>query len=307
MSNVIKSAGGGKVRGHYRLEVREAGTNKLKDVKEFDNLIVDRLLNLYSGQFGAQSQYITVGTSTATPDPTAVNMPGQIAYKEVSSSVVIQNPTAPDYVSGRRFGTRFNAGAINNTITSVGTINNGNNTLCSWALILDDNGNPTSVTVGANEYLDVYYEMYYYPDLSETTGTFTLEGNTYQYVAKPYAITNHVLGGYSGIYDCWAAIYDSSAKVEELTYTYDGTASKQCTWLTADPPNPRKATYELGLTEGNFSDNLIGGARISTVSASNYNPIRHNCRFVFTPAIPKDNTCSLKFTFALPTFRRYNE
>lgn len=305
MSNVIQAPSAGRVKGHYRLEVREVGTNNLKQVREFDNLITDHLLKLYSGQYSSTNIFIVVGTGTTTPYPEATDMGNQIAYKQFKYSEVICNPTAPDYVSGRRLGARFNAGDINNTITEVGMTNQGNNKLCTWALITDDNGNLSPVTVGANEYLDVYYELYYYPDLTETTGSFVLDGTTYQYVAKPYAITNHVLHGISGIYSVWAAIYDSSAKVEDITYAYDGTVGKQCSWSSPENTDPRTVTYKLELNEGNFSDNLIGGARISTIGYSTNWSISTNTRFVFTPAIPKDNTCTLQFTFALPTFRRY--
>ena len=311
MNNVIQAPSAGSVKGHYRLEVRDARTNNLKQVREFDNLVTDRLLKVYSGLYGASNMNFAIGNGNITPYPESNGIGNQISWKRFETSMIIQNPTAPDYVSARRLGTRFNAGfnsgASNNTITEVGIINDGNGLLCSWALITDDNGNPTPITVGTNEYLDVYYEMYYYPDLTETTGTFELDGTTYQYVAKPFDITTHSVRGLSGIHDIWSSVYDSSAIVEDLTYNYYGTVHKACTWTSPEGTDPRTVTYKLELNEGNFADNLIGGTRISTNYSDGHQrwPICTNTRFVFTPAIPKDNTCTLQFTFALPTFRRY--
>ena len=311
MTSIIKSLNSGRVKGHYRLEVRKVGTNNLKKVREFDNLITDHLLKVYSGKIDVIDMYFVVGTGTTPHKYTDLDLGNQIAYSKANSnSTIVINPTAPDYISARRFSTRFNTGAINNTITEVGITNSGNSRLCSASLILDDKGNPTSITIGADEYLDIFYELYYYPNLEETTGSFELDGNTYQYIAKPYKMNSNAVNGVSSIYNVVASIYDKNAKVEGLEYTYNGLSQKDCTWLSVDE-NPRKVTYTLELNEGNLTDNLIGGVSLYTYSYSSdgygKSNITHNTRFIFTPAIPKDNTCSFKFTFELPTFSRYSE
>ena len=85
---------------------------------------------------------------------------------------------------------RFGQGVAAGNISEVG-LGWGNSNLWNRALIKDANGNPTTITVLSDEYLDVVSEIRDYPTLS-SSGSFNLLDktgaiiNTYTVLGSPY-------------------------------------------------------------------------------------------------------------------------
>jgi len=61
-------------------------------------------------------------------------------------------------------------------------------------LILDAEGSPTTISVGADQFLDVTYEFRFYPKTTDDTGTVTLTGSvggTYDYIFRSSSVTSN--------------------------------------------------------------------------------------------------------------------
>lgn len=303
-----------RVKGHYKIKKYNAVTNELKSVHEFDNLIVNVGLDAFAGaKFERQSATFkfAVGAGTSVPAVTNTSLDNEIARSDKFQFKSSGNPVAPDYISKVNGTARFNAGVINNTITEVGVYTSntyGYNTypLFSRALILDNNSNPTNLTVLENEYLDCTYELTYYPILEETTGTVELNGVTYSYVNKPFRVGEQAIINHPGNIADNAGHYikvwpletnEVSAITDSINYANVGTIA----WKGAyeDGTYKRRYTYLLDLNEGNFTTG-IGSICIQDQALV----IVHN-KITFTPKIPKDNTCTMLFEFETLQLARY--
>ena len=175
----------------------------------------------------------------------------------------------------------------------------------SRSLILDNNGNPTSVTVADNEYLDVTYDLYFYPKTFETTGTFELEGITYEYLNRTIEIQSVSLhnssNGYSFADNQWfLRTYSDNTPSnfdDKVTGSYISNFSYEGDYI----PNTfkRKVSFTLDLNQGNF-DGGLG----SIIIRSAY-MVRYLSKITFNPKLPKDNTCRMKFVFESPQLAEY--
>jgi hypothetical protein len=205
-SNTIELATLG-VAGKYRAEIRKARTGKLRyDTGWFDNIITDRGLvewwNLpHFGSFdnGNIAAWCAVGTGNTTPQTTDVQLAayrasaygtggtgGGTGYPSPNAQGYVAQvsvPGQPDYVPPywyARYIYLFGTGAAAGNLTEVGVYPGGANAaadLFSRALILDDNGNPTAITVLSDEILTVTWELRWYLDVTDHAFSFNLNGS----------------------------------------------------------------------------------------------------------------------------------
>ncbi len=95
---------------------------------------------------------------------------------------------------------RFAEGAAQGNLSEVGVgwdVIDGPY-LITRALIVDGSDNPTTATVLSDEWLDVTYQLRYYPPLEDVEGTVTLNGTVYDTLTRASAV-NAVLGDNIGI------------------------------------------------------------------------------------------------------------
>ena len=189
--------------GHFGLYVYKAGTRNLQRVREFDNLITNAGLNSFGQPLGNNLGRCWVGTGTSMPSihDTALSQP--LAWQNM-----------PNYMSGPNYGqknwnggatenytshslliVRFGVGKTTGNLTEVGLSTQaqpGDNGWALWcrARILDDSGNPTSLTVLDNEYLEVRYTLNCHPYLGDVPFTFEIDGEVYQATARMAGVQN---------------------------------------------------------------------------------------------------------------------
>ena len=181
-----------KLSGHFRLEVRNAYTHQLTKVREFDNLITNNGLDAYGLGYDYTLGRCWIGKSTKAPSVSDARLGAAIAYTDGASNInqcKMIAPTAPNWITSSKTNYRFAAGEATGDITEVGisTRNDpGNDKYALWsrALILDNRGYPTSLTVLEDEYLDVYYTLNLHPNLEDTAFSFNLGGETYNCVSR---------------------------------------------------------------------------------------------------------------------------
>lgn len=194
-----------KIGGLYKLEAVNARTGKKRLLADwFPNLItnigMDHLGPGTTATYTPDSFiacYVGSGSTPPTVNNTA--MESHVATFNSGAYYLTLNPskgvnsTTP-YYRYRRGTYRFPEGTAAGNLSEVGmgwsATHSGN--LFSRALILDSYGNPTTITVLSDEYLDVTYEFRAYPNESDVTGSVTLTGNiggTYDWTIRPGYIT----------------------------------------------------------------------------------------------------------------------
>lgn len=142
--------------------------------------------------------FCQVGTSEVAPDPAQSSLQGWVAGTgtQHGTSVTGAQATAPFYGWKQKIF-RFPDDAIvsNQNLNEVGVGwhagGPGNeDTLLSRALIVDINGDHITPQWKVGEYLDVTYELRYYPPLVDVTGNVQIAGLGYDYILRALAVTS---------------------------------------------------------------------------------------------------------------------
>jgi len=302
-----------EAQGFYtlRLGTLDADGNEVdcyEPVPTFPNLITNGGLERM-GDNGDWLSRTYVGSGSAVPNFNDSAMNNFVASTGAQQSSVKGAQSSEPYFTWIRITRRFSAGQAAGNLSEVGI--GWLNGLFSRALIVDADGNPTTITVGADQFLDVTYEFRFYPKTTDDTGTFTLAGNlggTYDYVLRPSNVTsnNSVLGWYlsaGGTSMDWLGATSAGRKVYSgaigsITETPSG-SSIYATNLTASAyeasSHTRKVTMTLGLDAGNFETGIKSAFFILGIGAF---------QAEFTPAILKTNERLLNLEFSHSWGRR---
>jgi len=192
-----------EVEGFYtlRLGTIDAEGNEVdcyEPVPTFLNLITNGGLE----RMGNNSDWLLwtyVGSGSAAPNFNDSAMNNLVASTTTTQSSVDGSQSTAPYFTWVRNTRRFSAGQAAANLSEVGT--GWADALFSRALIVDADGNPTTITVGAEQFLDVTYEFRFHPKTTDDTGAFTLTGSiggTYDYTFRASSVTSN-----SGL-DGWA-------------------------------------------------------------------------------------------------------
>lgn len=172
MTNENELEGGVGVRGEYTFIVRNADGSE-KSVIKTKNLItnygLNKLFTELSSDLGGVN-YCQLGSGTTEPSFTDLNLTNKLVSKYGAAAVTnyFCSNVAP-YYSRTTVKFSFSPGQATGMFTEVGLAATETNTLFSHALIKNGNGDLVTLTVLADEYLDVYYDFYwYYPDTALT-------------------------------------------------------------------------------------------------------------------------------------------
>jgi hypothetical protein len=166
---------GFNVDGKYKLVVRKADGSIKEETDWFDNLITGAGINWLFTATTYSAWRGVAGAGNATPvlsDTTLQSYLGACTTKFADSGTY-QATTAPYWVR-RTITFRGALGAVVGNVSEVGVAMSGSptasTTLFSRALVVDSNGNPTSVAVAADEQLDIVWQFTVY--MSPSSGTF---------------------------------------------------------------------------------------------------------------------------------------
>lgn len=246
--------------------------------------------------------WCSVGSGNTTPAFTDSSLVSRItttltiAVADVSGV----NSVSPYYCYYRRTY-QFAAGTAAGNLSEVGVgwAPNGTN-LSARALIVDTNGNPTTITVLPTEILNVTYERRLsYATEADVTSNVTISGTTYTIIGRPAALPNN-LNNLSFVLRSGFA----------SSIVFDTTFSAQAIAAVSSPPNggtnpcaPTFGAYVAGSFTNTFSVSLdvnsgnYGGLASCFLGDSGY------YQFGFTPAIPKTNLNTLQLTFSFSLAR----
>lgn len=253
MGNKIEHKSG--MRGRYKFVVGKTAPEGVESVSyESDwvnNLITDLGLDLIATN-ESYMQVCAVGTGNAVPNVSDVQLDSfLVSTTSVTGRQQGVNSTEP-YAVWVRKTFRFNQGQAAGNISEVG-IGSSASQLFSRALVLDGGGNPTSITVLPDEWLDVVYELTLEIDTTDVTGQVTLGGNiggTYDFIFRPCLVTTLKSTTNTTSSRGWGFLSSSA--------TQDNTMSNRLTNWGSDSDGG-SFTSDIGPVTGQPSGNPIGG------------------------------------------------
>lgn len=227
-----------KVAGYYKLQViRPDGT--VRQSAEFPNLITNAGLDRM-----ATSTYLTVcqvGSGSAAPTFADTALAARIAGTQTVQSTDVGTTSSSPYYAWATRQFRFAAGVATGNIAEVGVGWGTTGSLFSRALVLDSGGSPTTITVLADEILDVTYQLRYYAPETDDTGDVTFTGNlagTYDWIFRAANVTDNTAA--------WGWRMDGDGT--PMNYRSSSTMFATNTDATAITGNPTGA--QIGSTAG---------------------------------------------------------
>ena len=302
-----------EAEGFYtlRLGTLDAAGNEVdcyEPVPTFPNLITNGGLE----RMGDNSDWLSrtyVGSGSAAPNFNDSAMNNFVAVTASTQANVSGSQSTAPYFTWIRTTRRFSAGQAAGNLSEVGV--GWVTALFSRALIVDADGNPTTITVGADQFLDVTYEFRFYPKTTDDTGSFTLTGNlggAYDYILRSSNVTSFSItsgwylaaGGTSmGQFDVNSTgrrVFDGA--IGSITESPSGSSSNadSLTALSYEANSlTRKATMSLGLDNGNFATGIKSAFFKGGIGSF---------QVEFTPAIMKTDERLLNLEFSHSWGRR---
>ena len=271
--------------------------------EDHKNLILDVGLNALGTTSVVSACKVGTGVTPVAVSQTDLATPLAITSTLQSSSTG-RNSTAPYYTWGRRTF-RFSQGTAAGNLTEVGVTYGGGSSLFSRALIVDSGGNPTTLTILSDEWLDVTYELRIYQDLVDKTFNITLLGVDHVVTVRPANVTTNPSGS-SYFFDhfiSWYYYYSQCSHYNGTIGTITGSpsgvgSSTGGTSYGAYSQNSlqRSIIYGVGLDDAN----LEGGIQSTIINT-------HKCSWQvgYVPAIAKDSFKTLTMNYTL-SWGRYD-
>lgn len=289
MKNSVGISSG--LAGRYRIvAVKPDGSERVL-AEWFKNLITDVGLDSIGNISITHISACVVGSGSTTPSNADSALVAQIASTTTINSAPSGSQASPPYYGWHQFTFRFSAGIAAGNLAEVG-IKCSNGNLFSRALILDGVGDPTTITVLSDEVLDVTYEIRVYPLLTDTTGTVSIGGDSYDYTARAAFVTagyltpqSYLPGGCGG--GSVSINTYSGAINAAITGGPAGTSGASTgNSLASYTPGSyhRDTTFTFGLNDSN-----VGGV-MSVFVPLGYGQVFGAVQIEYDPVIPKDNT-----------------
>lgn len=307
--NVINIGAG--ISGEYRLVVTKPDGTVSTDTGWFKNLIVNQGLDrIGNGGLNPIFNYCRVGTGNSTPAVTQTSLDAQIAASNaIGAATSNTNEGAPLYRTTLVNTCVFPQGSVIGNITEVGIgwATTGT-TLFSRALILDNLGFPTSITLVAIDQLTVYYRVRIVPPLTDFSGSVTISGTPYNYTSRVASVGSFGNIQYLFTYDYFSSpgtssTYAAGATLGAITAfgptgTQSGTAGSVSNGSYTNGNYYKDSNWSWSITQG-LATGGIQAIRFSW--GQTYQPFGFQVRFD-TP-IPKTNTNVLTLTMRFTWFR----
>lgn len=317
-----------QLAGQFTMRVRKVAYDTIvQEVGPFDNLITNQGLDrLYEGG----STYCFVGTNSSAPSVLNSQLGGYVnnTNTRISNSLTYGSQ-AEGYWAQRTVTWRFGQGGAAGNLSEVGIgwlissagglTEEQRHRVFSRALIVDSNNVPVTITVLADEYLEVTYSLRHYPYIgADVTRTLSIAGTTYEYTMRPSGLVDsntHVID-FQGDMDkneANTAFFNAyTGKAAETPPTLSAvTASSMLTPGPALAPGSvvrgtytpgsftKTHTITWGLSQGNGTWGIRGqyfgtGGNVSSPS------LKSRWQSTLDQPIPKDDTkvLSMKMSFS---------
>lgn len=156
-----------------------------------ENLILDAGLERLGTDGVWDRCYVGAGNTAPAAGQTALVSPVASTTNVTAIAGGTNTPTNTYCFARQTY--RFAAGVAAGNLSEVGV--GWATGLFSRALIKDEEGDPTTITVLSDEFLDVTYEARMYPVMTDQVFTVTINGTPYEFTARPVRFSgNHGSG-----------------------------------------------------------------------------------------------------------------
>lgn len=293
------------IEGWWKLEAMRPDGRRRLLADWFRNLITDAGLN-FIGTTGSWLNACQVGTGTNLPANGDTALQTFLAGTTNQTQVTNAAQGAPPYYGSSTLTYRFDQGDAAGNLTEIGIASaESGGTLFSRARILDGSGNPTSITVLADEFLDATYQIRIKPPLVDSTPTLNISGTDYDLVVRAANVTTAAswspAGGFgSGTVGGAYSAAARSGAIGAITTTPSGTNSAADSNTLAAYGNNnlyRESTATWGLTAANFGGSGILAVVWNLGNSGGGGGSMGQMQAGFTPGVPK--TSSDIFTLVL--------
>jgi len=287
--------------GEYRLVIKR-NEQIVQDTGWFKNLILNSGLDFLGTNepenvgLATGYQWCKVGTGSTAPAVTQTALVAQIAEANNFGPVVKTGPDSPNYIMQNTVFYQFEIGEIVATIAEIGVgWTSGVGSLFSRALILDESGNPSPITLTSIDQLQVYYRLNFVPFTTDFPGSFVIGTTTYNYTGRhamigafdPFVIPRS-FNGYLSL----ARAYGTDFELGPITGLPTGTSLGLSSSKTVG--SYTNGNYYLDITYTWEPDNGVGVGGIKgldfDMTGGNYFQIE------LVNPIPKTNTQRLTLT-----------
>jgi len=277
------------LKGIFNLKFTNVKTGQIREL-EFTNLILNSGLDRIA--IGGFIEGCVLGSASSTPVVTDTSITSILGSSTTlqAQGVGTANTSTPPYWCSYYWTYRFIEGVATGNISQVamafGTVSAGT-TLFSLALVKDSGGTPITITKLADEVLDVTYTLQLFCPSADVTGTISISGVNYDYVARP---------SYAAY---WAANYPINTYASVLAYPASSTLGTQLTLPSGSYADNATETFSA-YTAGTFyrdlaiywdlnMGNVSGGIRCIYIDAGSIWQIQYS-KTSDSSAIPKDAT-----------------
>jgi len=291
--------------GEYKIVIKRNGLEI--ETGWFKNLILNQGLDQLGSDNAVLAGYARVGTGTTEPNITNTTLEAQVASSQSGpSDTTIVNSGAPNYTTLLTYQYTFTQGDVVGNISEVGVgwATTGA-TLFSRALIVDNLGAPTTITLTSIDQLIIYYRLNASQPTTDTTSSVTISSVSYPYTIRtanaPYFCNSSgtFTYGYGFTRLVSVYLYGSDAALGPITGTLSGTliAGSGNGGFTFSYPayTPgsyyRDSTFSVDVGHGN----AVGGIGGIALDWGAYSSSLRNQIVLSTP-IPKTNTQVLTIT-----------
>lgn len=217
-----------RLKGFFRCVLKRSDGSVIKDTGWFPNLITNSGLLEVRDQSG-WVQFLQPGSSATTPAVTDTGAIAPFGTRKASSSVARAWGAANAYVY-YRWMWQFLEGEATGSWREIAIhrqVSSGN--CFSRALVLDELGSPATIVKGADNVLEVYYELRNYPEASDLNTAIDISGTAYDVLSRPGKV-----GQTSGGVPVWNLGNREILDAPTLQVAYTGTIGAS----TGEPTGP---------------------------------------------------------------------
>lgn len=301
-----------RVAGFYKLSAMKPDGRIRPLTGWFPNLITNAGLDtLAAGDWDLRA---CVGSGNTAPAFTDTQLASLVASTTTvfSSSTSVQS-TEPYFATATKEW-QFAQGAAAGNLTEVGVGPSPTN-LFSRALILDGMGDPTTITVLPNEFLNVSYQLRMFPPLVDVNNSIVLDGVNYDYTIRASRVTTAARPYGWLMFTSSPPNTDGATNELRAARTFTGvigtiTGGPSGSSLQGGTPsNPayspgsfnRTSSWTWGINDNNHGIRSIeiGWGTITQVGVGTVAGGRGSFQIGFSAPIPKDNTKQLTLSFNL--------
>lgn len=303
MTKPISLEGKAQLAGRFMIKAVKADGTERVLADWFDNLILDSGLN--RAGTGGIINGIAVGTGTSTPIATQTALDALVAYTTTTTGSDVSGQDLTNLFMYLRRTYRFGAGVAAGNLTEIGA-GWSSTSMFSRTLIKDGGGNPTTITVLSDEYLDVTYELRVYWPTTDTTTVLNISGTNYTITGRPDLVGSW--GSSGGLPSFWGVGVNNANYATPMVYNAtamgDTATGPTGTYLG----NPTDQSYDVAYVNNSLKRTVKITCGLSGIT-STFNFIRVYTqlgihKFYFSPSIPKTNANIFTFKYDIAWARK---